>query len=216
MQILLVAATSFEIQPIVMELTARQFLINQCHITVLLTGVGQVSTTYLVSESIRVQSPNLVIQAGIAGSFCEFPALSTPVLVKKDTFGDLGMEEKEQFRTVFDAGFASPNQSPFQEGWLINDHPLLAQSPFPVVSAVTVNKISDSNVQRQQLVQTFDPQIESMEGAALHYVCLQQQIPFLQLRTISNQVGDRNKLNWKMQEAIHNLDKAFFELLAML
>jgi futalosine hydrolase len=46
-----------------------------------------------------------------------------------------------------------------------------------------------------------------MEGAALHYVCLQQQQSFLQLRGISNAVGERNKEKWATGEAVTNLNK---------
>ncbi|MBK7884081.1 MAG: hypothetical protein IPJ81_10000 [Chitinophagaceae bacterium] len=45
-----------------------------------------------------------------------------------------------------------------------------------------------------------------MEGAALQYVCLQEKIPFIQIRGISNYVGERDKLKWKMKEAIFNLN----------
>ena len=45
-----------------------------------------------------------------------------------------------------------------------------------------------------------------MEGAALHYVCLCEKIPFLQLRCVSNYVGERDKSKWEMTEAISNLN----------
>jgi futalosine hydrolase len=34
-----------------------------------------------------------------------------------------------------------------------------------------------------------------MEGAALHFVCLQEDISFIQLRAISNFVGERDSGN---------------------
>jgi futalosine hydrolase len=40
-----------------------------------------------------------------------------------------------------------------------------------------------------------------MEGAALHLVCLENKIPFLQIRGISNWVGERDKSQWKIPEA---------------
>jgi len=46
-----------------------------------------------------------------------------------------------------------------------------------------------------------------MEGAALHYVCLMEKIPFLQIRSISNVIGERDKSRWKLEEAgkiLHN------------
>ena len=52
-----------------------------------------------------------------------------------------------------------------------------------------------------------------MEGAALHYVCLQEKVPFIQLRAISNYVGERDKSKWKMQEAITNLHNELLKLL---
>ncbi|HNJ95959.1 MAG TPA: futalosine hydrolase, partial [Ferruginibacter sp.] len=76
-----------------------------------------------------------------------------------------------------------------------------------------VNTITDSPLQQQQLVEHFQPDIESMEGAALHYVCLQEKVPFIQLRAISNYVGERDKSKWKMQEAITNLHNELLKLL---
>jgi futalosine hydrolase len=82
-----------------------------------------------------------------------------------------------------------------------------------VVKSVTINKVSDSAVQKEQLVKTFSPQVETMEGAALHYVCLQQNVPFLQIRSISNEVGERDKSKWKMKEAVENLNTELQKLL---
>jgi futalosine hydrolase len=46
-----------------------------------------------------------------------------------------------------------------------------------------------------------------MEGAAMHYVCIQEKIPFLQVRSISNEVGIRDKSKWAIREAIVNLNE---------
>ena len=55
-----------------------------------------------------------------------------------------------------------------------------------------------------------------MEGAALHYVCLHQNIPFIQLRAISNYVGERDKTKWKIDLAISNLHNELIKLLKQL
>jgi futalosine hydrolase len=52
-----------------------------------------------------------------------------------------------------------------------------------------------------------------MEGAALHYTCLMEKIPFIQLRGISNYITERNKKNWDMKQSILNLNK---ELIGMI
>ena len=62
----------------------------------------------------------------------------------------------------------------------------------------------------------FNPVIESMEGAALHYIGLQEKIPFLQLRSVSNYIAERNKKNWNMKEAVQSLNSELLKLLAAL
>jgi futalosine hydrolase len=47
-----------------------------------------------------------------------------------------------------------------------------------------------------------------MEGAALHYTCLMEKVPFIQLRSISNYIAERNKTKWDMKKSISNLNKA--------
>ena len=213
MYILLTAATSFEIDPTLALLEKSEFNFNNHEIEVLITGIGQAAATYLLTYSLQNKRPDLVIQAGIAGSFTNELLLGQTVFVKQDAFGDLGMEEKEIFTSVFDAGFANKNNPPFTDGSLINEHPLLDNASLQIVKAVTVNKVSDSLVQKQQLINCFAPQIETMEGAALHYVCLQENIPFIQIRSISNEVGERDKSKWKMKEAIENLNNELQKLI---
>jgi futalosine hydrolase len=216
MKILLTAATTFEIEPTLQLLEKEGFTLNEHEIDILITGIGPVPSTYLLTSAIHSKKPDLVIQAGIAGSFnTQQLPIGQTVLVKWDAFGDMGMEEKGVFTTVFDAGFAGKNHFPFTDGWLINLNPLLNNASLPVVKSVTINKVSDNPVQKKQLEDTFSPLTESMEGAALHYVCLQQHISFLQIRTVSNEVGERDIGDWKMKEAIENLNMELQQLLGI-
>jgi futalosine hydrolase len=205
MRILLIAATKFEIEPFIAENTA---------IDVLITGVGVPGTLYRLQKRLQQIQPNLVIQAGIAGAFTDKLLLGEVVLVKQDTFGDLGMEQKEVFTPIFQTGFTDKDEFPFSNGWLMNPTPLIAPSTLKAVTAITVNKVSDRPQQKQQSIISFSPEIESMEGAALHYVCLQQNIPFIQIRGISNWVGERDKSKWKVKEAVGNLNNELKKMIA--
>lgn len=206
MHILLVSATRFEIAPTLLLLEKEQYKLNGHTVEVLITGVGVVNTTYFLTVNLYNKKAGLAIQAGIAGTFIHALSLGQTVLIKQDTFGDVGMEEKQKFTTIFDAGFAGKDDFPFTNGWLMNTNELLHQSLLQSVNAVTVNKVSDSLLQRQQLKDLFTPEIESMEGAAFHYVCLQQKISFIQIRSISNAVGERDKSKWAVKDAIVNLN----------
>ena len=59
----------------------------------------------------------------------------------------------------------------------------------------------------------YKASIESMEGASLHYMGRDLNIPFIQLRAVSNYVGDRNKAKWEMKEAIYNLNETLLQYL---
>ena len=197
MKILLLTATTLEIQSTIDVAPAADILVG---------GVGVPSTIYKLTQQLNKNQYDVVIQAGIAGAFTDIYSLGEAVLVKQDTFGDLGVEEKGSLSNIFDMGLADKNEAPFQDGWLLNDNNLLDASHLKTVDAVTVNKITESAVQNELLYKKYNAAIESMEGAALHYVCLQQKIPFIQLRSISNYVGERDKTKWKMKDAIINLN----------
>ncbi len=207
MNVLLVSATEFEIS---------SYLKQKDRIDVLLTGVGMPMALYHLQKKITENKYNLVIQAGLAGAFTTKFELGETVLVKQDTFGDLGIEEKELFTPIFETDLFNKNEFPFENGWLVNKSNILQQSTIAVVKAVTINKVTDKGSVKQQLIDSFNPDIETMEGAALHYVCLQQNIPFIQLRAISNYVGERDKTKWKIDVAITNLNNELQKLLNQL
>mgnify|MGYP001168708509 CR=1 FL=1 len=203
MQILLVAATENEIAPFLAQKPSADYLV---------TGVGCPVTIYQLSKRLHHLDYDLVIQAGIAGSFSHALPLGEVVLVKRDCFADLGVIEKNGLYSVFDKGFADENHFPFTNGWLGNDNPVLNNIFLQHVDAVTVNTVTDDAKQISRMVSKYNPQIESMEGAALHFVCLQENVPFLQLRSVSNFVGERNKANWKLKESIEGLNETLIQV----
>lgn len=198
MNLLLVAATELEIKP---------FLEENINLDVLLTGVGIPATVFHLTKKLIERKYDLVIQAGIAGAFNDQLNSGDVVAVRADTFADAGIEEYEKLHSLFDYGFLDKNEFPYTDGWLVNNNLLVETTKLPDVKGITVSKIGDNHLQNQLVKEKFSPGIESMEGAAFHYVCLQQKINFLQIRSISNQAGERNKDKWQIKKAILNLNK---------
>src|SRR5690242_15265645 len=172
MNLLIVSSTKAEIEP---------FLKENIDADILITGVGIPSTVFHLTKKLLQKNYDLVIQAGIAGAFNDRFKLSEVVLVKQDTFADLGIEENGKLYSLFDKGFIDENDFPYTGGWLVNNHLIFEKTALPVAKGITVNKISNDHSQNKILSDKFAADIESMEGAAFHYVCLQQQINFLQL-----------------------------------
>lgn len=207
MQILLVAATANEIE---------LFINTYANVDILVTGVGVPATMYRLQNRLHSEDYDFVVQAGIAGAFSAELDLGQAVLVKQDTFGDIGIEENGIFTPCTNTELINGHVFPYADGWLMNLAGIPKQTKLKTVKGVTVNKVTDDIVQKQQLIAAFDPQIETMEGAALHYICLQEDIPFVQLRSISNYVGERDKRKWKIKEAFENLNTELVTLIHQL
>ncbi len=216
MQILVTAATDMEIKPLAIYLARNNFTLGRNKIKMLITGIGSVATSYALTNYCNKTSADIIIQAGIAGCFTQ-NILGEVFAVKEEVFADLGVWENKKFNTIFDLKLSGQNEAPYKKGLLINPYKkLLALTSLKKVKGITINEITTAKKRIDWYKQNFSSVVESMEGAAFHYVCLQQKIPFIQLRAISNYIGERNKTKWKMKEAINNLNEKLIFLLTEL
>lgn len=213
MNVLLAAATTLEIKPFLDHFREKGF--EQYGVDVLITGPGLMAATHSLTRQIGLKRPDLVIQAGIAGCFDKKTPLGSIVAVKREVVADEGVTEGKRFNTLFDLRLIKGNQFPFKNGRLVNPDTdnFIKKNGFKAVNGVTVNQISTDPRQIKGYHLRYKAFVESMEGAALHYVCLQSAIPFLQLRGVSNYVGERDKSKWNFQKPIGNLNKALITML---
>ena len=158
--------------------------------------------------------PDFVIHAGICGSFDDTLELGDVVCVMIDQFADFGVIENGQWKTGFEMKLISSHKKPFTQGELVAPNTDIV--PYPKVIAVTSQTITSTTKQREEIEKKFQPAIESMEGAYVHYVCIQEDIPFVHLRAISNTVGERNKSKWDIETAVTNLHEAINIVIANL
>ena len=203
MQILVIAATEMEIAPFLESYPAAHYLI---------TGVGAATSVYKLTKHIQHFDYDCIIQVGIAGSFSTNLLPGETVFIKQDCFADVGAIEKNEFKSLFDMNLANADEDEFQNGWLVNNNLNKFGLLNKEVNAITVNLLSDNSEYIKQLHSKYNVDVESMEGAVLHYVCLHEKIPFIQIRGISNYVGERDKSKWKMKEAIESSNKTLIEL----
>ncbi|MBC8032869.1 MAG: futalosine hydrolase [Chitinophagaceae bacterium] len=218
MYILVAAATPFEIAPLMAGLEQSGVVMGKHEVVTLVTGIGSLAASWSLSQAINSRIPDFMIQAGIAGSLNANLFTSQVVIVSTEIQGDLGAWENDEFLDIFDLGLAKASAFPFSDKELAN--PLVADKKacygIPTARGVTVNEITTRAEKIALLKQYYQAETESMEGAAFHYAGLMANIPFLQLRAISNIVGDRNKKNWKIKEAIGELNEQLITLLPQL
>ena len=213
MNILLVAATAKEIEPFFEYYRNSK---QPQDIDVLITGIGLTSTTYHLLKQIQLKRPGLIIQAGIAGCFDKKISLGKVVVVEKETIADQMVIESKKLKTIFDLELAAHDLFPYTNGWLENKNEILNKLKLQKVTSISINEITTAEEKIKLYKKKFDPLIETMEGAALHYVCLMEKVPFIQLRSISNYIAERDKKKWKMKKAIKNLNNELIKFVETL
>lgn len=202
-----IAAIGSEVKPLVFDLDGVEISFS-------VTGVGMVATAYHLTKLLASNRYDLAIQAGIAGCFDRDIPLGEVLMVQSDRFADLGAEDGYSFTDVFDLGLVQANDAPFKGKILPNPQNAVAfNMNLKEVTALTVNTVTGNDESTARLQDRFGCTLESMEGAAFHYVCLQEHISFVQIRAVSNYVEKRNRANWKIEEAVNNLNNYLIDYL---
>lgn len=223
MKLLVVAATIPEIQPLLSSLgqsDAKEFSMktvsyHTLNIDILITGVGLMHTAYFMGKAFANNTYDLALQFGIAGSFRKEIVLGTTVNVVEEVVADFGAEDKENFLDATELHLLPPDQFPYHVGKLRNITPdsVYGTSVLKKVKGISVNKVHGYQYSIDKIIRKYDPDIESMEGAAFFYACLMERLPCLQIRAISNYIEDRNKDLWDIPLAIDTLNTIAFEMI---
>jgi len=212
-KILITAATDIEIASL-KKVVAKNSTLKK-KLDFLVTGVGTTATAYHLVKMLFEEEFDFAVNVGLAGSFKKEISIGEVVHVISDCFADLGAENGNNFLTLAEMGLQKKNQFPFRNQKLFNAPPKKepALKQLKQVNAITVNTVHGNETGRKSAVKKFNPDIETMEGAAFFYVCKLEKIPCIQLRAISNTVGVRDKRRWNIPLALKNLTQVTFDFL---
>lgn len=205
MKILIVSATKQEIAPLIAKLKSIDKKPE-----ILISGVGMVATAFQLGKILSKKKYDLAINLGICGSFNQSLKIGEVVNVTEDILSELGAEDGDNFLKLSDMKLISKKEM-FLSPEVKFISPVLKK--IKKVKSITVNTVHGNKKKISKAVSLYNPDVESMEGAAFFYACNQFKIPALQLRCISNYVERRNKKNWNIPIAINNLNEAAVLLL---
>ena len=230
MRILITAAEQEELDCAAFALRKCKGWSEHHRVDLVLTGIGVASTAYKITRQIYLarregQPYDVAVNVGLAGSYDleKFP-LGSAGIIEAEHFGDLGIEldASAGFQTLFDYKILESETFPYKGGALLRsmtmanltadgDAGLLERienfaALFPKAVGVTVQTFSGNPQKVETVYSKFSPQIESMEGAAFYYVCIWEHLPALELRSISNEVGERDRTKWDASKALKALE----------
>jgi futalosine hydrolase len=200
--ILIVSATENEILDIKLKFKENK------NIKFLVTGVGILRSSFILTEFLYKNNLffDLIISAGIGGGFEDSDVLINDICIAESEFlADFGVcfDKKIEY---FDYNYGHINIKNRFQTKIIKHYPELITGKFITVNSVTARKEMVDFYTKQ-----FNPICESMEGYAIAFVCQKFNIDFMEIRTISNFVGNRE--NWKANEAIVKLNSFLEDIL---
>lgn len=223
MKILLVAATLPETELLRSEWGRFQLPVGQVdsysweglELCLLHTGIGMVNTAYQLGRFFLQNQVDLAIQFGIAGSFTESAPLGSVVEVTEEIYADLVAESPEELLDLEQMGFENfrANQQLYRNKI---SNPGGQQTSFSAERGITVNRVHGREATIKEILARWQPGVESMEGAAFFQACLMNEVPFLELRGISNWVTPRDRSAWQIGPAVSAVQKATLEYLKKL
>lgn len=176
-------------------------------------GVGKTNAAMHLPAALRAApEARAVLLFGVAGAFPDrHRGKPAPVragglcIVGSDRFGDEGVESPEGFMDlkVLKLGDTGPYPA----------NPRMAQQAAavlgaPIVRGVTVSTCSGTEASSQRMHKRSGADVETMEGAAVAYVCRQLEVPLLHVRAISNWTGNRDQGDWNLGRAIEIVQRA--------
>jgi len=223
MRLLIVSATSLEIKPLLSALGKGRVLQN--HVTrykfkhfqvdILITGVGMVPTAVYTSMVLGKYKYDAVINAGICGSFNRDIPIGKVLNITTDCLPETGAEDGEHFLSIIDLKLLDQDEFPFFCGKLINDSVFESSliNGLLIATGVTVNTVHGNAQNIEAFLARYAVDIESMEGAAFMYSCKMLKARFIQIRSVSNYIEDRDVSNWDIPLAVQNLNRFLLDLL---
>lgn len=208
-KILITAATDREMTCLDLPAAgADKFLSAGTVLTRMVSGVGPVASVFSIMDYLSVNtSPDLIINIGIAGSYRNIYSPGSIVIPASDSFADLGVYENGGFIPADMAGLIDPGDEHTPSGKYFPDRYIdnLISLRLPRVNAITVSTATGSDEMKESLLNAFNPDIETMEGAAVYYLCTKKEIPCIAFRAVSNMVGPRDRSLWKIDYALEQL-----------
>jgi len=205
--------------------------INKTRVALVIGGVGKVNTAHAVTLALSLTKPERIVMVGCAGAYRHMGAkIGDVVLVEKEIYGDEGAITQNGWRSIEEMNLPTvKKKNKIYYHIFPLDETLVAeiQSKYRKRKrkremdfklrrgiAITVSVCSKSNKRAEEMEALYPKAIcESMEGAAAAQVAFLHNIPFFEIRGISNIVGDRDFQNWNIPLSVNNAQEILLLIL---
>ncbi len=176
-------------------------------------GVGKTAATFELAEALASDRFDLVVAIGVCGLHRPAApklAIGSLAIVLSERFADEGVQTSGGFLELDALGLPSIPPMPADATWL---EEIAGYVAAPLLASATVSTCSGTDLLATERWRRTRAPLETMEGAAIAYVCARMGVPWVGLRAISNYTGERGAAQWDLPLATLRLGEAVLPLL---
>ena len=195
------------------------------------SGIGKTNASRGATILIERFCPVIIVNFGVGGAYPSSGMKAGDIAIaEKEIYGDEGVSLRDGFHTVETIGIpflVKAGERYFNEFQVdkkifktavsiaqVTHHAsrlTVKAGPF-----LTLSNCTGTLKRAMELEKKFNAICENMEGAAVAHVCVSYGIPMLEIRGISNTVGNRDIKKWNLKQAAENCQKVVIEFLRRL
>ncbi len=175
-------------------------------VEVLVCGVGPVEAAARVARALAHGRYTMVVNAGIAGAFPGVAPVGQGVVVAHEAL-ELDIESGEPL--ALPNGERTIRRADSDPALVA----ALVECGIPAVRGITVARVTATDATAARLA-SLGAQVESMEGFAVLRAAEIAGVAAVEIRGISNIVGDRARSGWNFEAGIAGLRRAMHLFLA--
>jgi len=174
----------------------------------LVTGIGPVDASIRVARALAAKRYDTVINVGIAGAFHGVAHVGDGVVVGEEIYE---LQQESGAPLAPPPGSIVADRVPADQELI----EAIAAFGFPLVRGITVSHVTTTDASAERL-RRRGAEIETMEGFAVLRAAQLAGVPAIELRGISNYVGDRAKGEWDFAAGITGLRRVLNATLDLL
>lgn len=222
-RVLVVTATAAERDAVLADLGATQLLAvgpyeglraltGVGEVVVLAGGVGPAAAAAATTAGLLVlPEVDLVVSMGVAGGFAQAGvAVGDAVVATRVVAADLGAADGNAFLPLEQLVVGTPSvlDLPPQHSVLLEERLTAAGLPTTAGPVLTVSTVTGSARRADELWRAHTAVGEAMEGYGVALAAVRHRVPVLEVRTVSNLVGPRDRDAWDLPGALWALTAA--------
>ncbi|MCD6320272.1 MAG: futalosine hydrolase [Candidatus Desulfofervidaceae bacterium] len=193
------------------------------------TGVGPVNAAHMTTVLLERYPLKLILLVGCAGAFPDiYLKKGDVVLATGEIWAEAGAYTEKGWQSLAEIGLPYWEKGKTQQYNCFLVDRLMIKTLIKIIPEVLPPKVgfksglfltvsaTTGNKERLRLMKRRFPEAicENMEGAAIAQVAQIYKVPWVEMRGISNFVGEYDKTKWDIDWAVQNCQRCLINLLA--